>query len=189
MIYRLITKQLKQLLKQVPVVCITGPRQSGKTTLVKNTFPEADYVQLEDPDLRAFAKEDPRGFLGMYESLPVILDEVQRVPELFSYIQTIVDNKEKEGLYILTGSFHFGLMEGISQSLAGRAALLELLPFSFEELNKAQKVPDSPEELIFKGCYPRIYDKAVEPSIWYANYIATYKLYIRPLLKVKCFFR
>ena len=128
MIYRLITKQLKKLLRQFPVVCITGPRQSGKTTLVKNAFPKADYITLEDPDIRAFAKEDPRGFLDIRDSSPVILDEVQRVPELFSYIQTIVDNKGKEGLYILTGSFHFGLMEGISQSLAGRAALLELLP-------------------------------------------------------------
>ncbi len=174
MIYRLLAKRLRELLAQYPVVCITGPRQSGKTTLVKNVFPEAEYVSLEDPDTRRFATEDPRGFLDLHDSAPLILDEAQRAPEIFSYIQTIADNKGREGLYILTGSFHFGLMEGISQSLAGRAGLLELLPFSFEELDKAKRAPDSLEELIFKGGYPRIYDRPVESSAWHANYVSTY---------------
>ena len=152
MIYRLLTKRLKELLTQYPVVCITGPRQSGKTTLVKNVFPKAEYVSLEDPDIRAFATEDPRGFLALHDSSPLILGEAQRVPEIFSYIQTIVDNKGKEGLYILTGSFHFGLMEGIGQSLAGRAGLLDLLPFSYEELDKAKQTPDSFTSLQYSTC-------------------------------------
>jgi predicted AAA+ superfamily ATPase len=173
MIPRLISSKLKQLTSQYPVVAITGPRQSGKTTLVKNIFPQRPYLSLEDPDVRTFALEDPRGFLsGNPEG--IILDEVQRVPDLFSYIQTRVDQIGKEGLYILTGSFNFSLMERISQSLAGRVGLLNLLPFSFAELDQANRLPDYLEDLLFTGSYPRIYDKRIPADEWYANYVTTY---------------
>ena len=173
MISRIISTKLKELIKQYPVVALTGPRQSGKTTLVKHLFSDLPYVSLEDPDIRDFAAHDPRGFLGAYPD-GLIIDEVQRVPNLFSYIQTRVDRIGKEGLYILTGSFNFSLMEGISQSLAGRVGLLELLPFSFSELQDAQKLPCSLEDLLFTGFYPRIYDKIIPPGEWYANYVNTY---------------
>ena len=173
MIPRLISNKLKQLTYQYPVVAITGPRQSGKTTLVKNIFPQRPYLSLEDPDVRTFALEDPRGFLSGYAE-GIILDEVQRVPDLFSYIQTRVDEIGKEGLYILTGSFNFSLMEGISQSLAGRVGLLNLLPFSFAELDQANRLPDYLEDLLFTGSYPRIYDKRIPANEWYANYVTTY---------------
>ena len=115
MIKRELASKLEPLSRQYPVVTVTGPRQSGKTTLVKAVFPEWTYVSLEEPDIREYASGDPRGFIDAYPE-GAILDEVQRAPELFSYIQTHVDNKGKEGVYVLTGSFNFGLMEGISQS-------------------------------------------------------------------------
>ena len=173
MIPRLVTSKLIELTRQYPVVTITGPRQSGKTTLVKTVLKETAYVSLEDPDLREFASNDPRGFLSAYPG-SVIIDEVQRVPDLFSYIQTRVDETGKEGLYILTGSFNFSLMQGISQSLAGRVAILNLHPFSFTELERADRLTESLEDLLFIGGYPRIYDKDLPPSEWYANYVTTY---------------
>jgi predicted AAA+ superfamily ATPase len=147
--------------------------QSGKTTLVKAVFPGKKYASLENPDIREFAVADPRGLLSAYSG-GAILDEVQRAPDLFSYIQTHLDREGKEGLFILTGSFHFGLMEGISQSLAGRAGLLTLLPFSFNELDRAGMIPDSLESLLFTGAYPRIYEKGLPPAEWYATYVTTY---------------
>ena len=173
MFQRTISDKLEELVTQYPVVAITGPRQSGKTTLVQHVFPERPYLSLEDPDIREFAATDPRGFLSTY---PVgsILDEIQRVPELFSYIQTRVDEIGSEGLYILTGSFNLGLMEGISQSLAGRVALLNLFPFSLAELNRASQTPGTLQDLLFTGLYPRIYDKKLPPHEWYANYVSTY---------------
>jgi len=173
MIPRFISNQLEQLSGRYPIVAVTGPRQSGKTTLVRDTFPQKKYASLEDPDIREFALTDPRGFLSAYSD-GAILDEVQRAPDLFSYIQTRVDQIGKEGLYILTGSFHFGLMEGISQSLAGRTGLLTLLPFSFHELDQVDMLPTSMESLLYTGTYPRIYDKQLPPSEWYANYVTTY---------------
>jgi len=173
MIPRAISEKLKQLSGQYPVVALTGPRQSGKTTLVRDVFTEKKYASLEDPDIREFALTDPRGFLAAYSG-GAILDEVQRAPDLFSYIQTYVDEQNKEGLFILTGSFNFGLMEGISQSLAGRVGLLTLLPFSFNELESPGVLPDSLESLLYTGAYPRIYDKGLPPSEWYANYVTTY---------------
>lgn len=173
MIPRRISHKLLELSNQYPVAAITGPRQSGKTTLVKHTFSDRKYLSLEDPDTREFANTDPRGFLSNC-SEGAILDEVQRSPELFSYIQTIVDEKDKEGLFILTGSFNFGLMESITQSLAGRTGLLTLLPFSYLELGSAEMAPSTLERLLYKGYYPRIYDKDLPPSEWYANYITTY---------------
>lgn len=173
MIPRTIEKKLGELARQYPVVAVTGPRQSGKTTLVKHVFPDRTYVSLEDPDIREFARTDPRGFLSTYPE-GSILDEIQRVPGLFSYLQTRVDDVGKEGLYILTGSFNFGLMEGISQSLAGRVGLLNLMPFSFSELENANRLPETLEDMLYTGFYPRIYDKQLPPGEWYANYVATY---------------
>ena len=173
MIQRNLSPKLKLLAEQYPVVTLTGPRQSGKTTLVKSIFPDWGYVSLEEPDMREFASIDPRGFIGAYPR-HYILDEVQRAPDLFSYIQTHVDDLGEPGVYVLTGSSNFGLMEGISQSLAGRVAILELLPFSFSELEQAGRLPGSIEECMFTGAYPRIYDMNLEPSRWYSNYVATY---------------
>jgi len=173
MIKRDLAPQLKALYRQYPVVTVTGPRQSGKTTLVKTIFPDWTYVSLEAPDIREYALRDPRGFFEAYPER-VILDEVQRAPDLFSYIQTHVDAIGKEGVYVLTGSFNFGLMEGISQSLAGRVAVLELLPLSCTEMTRAGVLPDSIEELMIAGGYPRIYDRGLAPQQWHANYVTTY---------------
>lgn len=173
MLKRILAKKLKGLALKFPVVCITGPRQSGKTTLVKSIFFDKDYASLEDPDTREFALNDPRGFLATY-GRGVIIDEVQRVPSLFSYIQTAVDLKNRPGRFILTGSQNILLQENISQTLAGRAATLKLLPFSLDELKNTEYEPNSAEEYIFKGSYPRIYDKKINPHDWYPNYIQTY---------------
>jgi len=173
MIKRDLAPPLKALYRQYPVVTVTGPRQSGKTTLVKAVFPDWTYISLEAPDIREYALRDPRGFIEAYPE-QVILDEVQRAPDLFSYIQTHVDAIGKEGVYVLTGSFNFGLMEGISQSLAGRVAVLELLPLACTEMTRAGVLPDSIEELMIAGGYPRIYDRGLAPRQWYANYVTTY---------------
>lgn len=173
MIARDITAKLLQLSGKFPVVSFNGPRQSGKTTLLKNVFPGKPYVSLEDIDVRQFASEDPRGFLA---TLPGggILDEVQRVPDLFSYIEGIVDEHNTPGEFILSGSQNFLLMQNISQTLAGRIAILKLLPFSNKELSATQFAGQKLEERIFTGSYPRIYDKHIEPADFYSSYILTY---------------
>lgn len=173
MITRIIQEKLIELAGKYPVVSVIGPRQSGKTTLVRATFPEKSYVSLEDPDTREFAQSDPRGFLSTHSD-GTILDEVQRVPHLFSYIQTIVDKRQRSGHFILTGSNNYLLQENLSQTLAGRVAILKLLPLSIEELINDGYQTDNYEEYIFKGLYPRIYDHLLDPEIWYANYIQTY---------------
>lgn len=173
MIKRVLSKKLQSLTLKFPVVSVIGPRQSGKTTLVKNIFPRMDYVSLEDLDTREFALKDPRGFL-LTHNKGVIMDEIQRVPNLFSYIQTIVDSKKTTGQFILTGSQNILLHENISQTLAGRVAILKLLPLSLEELKNAGYKLNNSEDYVFNGFYPGIYDKKIEPADWYPNYIQTY---------------
>ncbi|MEA3445635.1 MAG: ATP-binding protein [Bacteroidota bacterium] len=171
MISRRAESELLKLSKQFKAVAIIGPRQSGKTTLVKYTFPDKPYVSLENPDIRQFAQEDPRGFLDQYSS-GAILDEAQRVPHLFSYLQQLLDENKEPGRFIITGSNNFLLQENISQSLAGRIGYIILLPFSYSELMETGKWDLN--ELLFKGAYPPIYDQPVETNAWYNNYIRTY---------------
>lgn len=171
MIDRTIEPVLLGLAQQYPVVTITGPRQSGKTTLCRKVFPTLKYANLEAPDTRMFAIEDPRGFLAANRD-GVILDEIQRVPELLSYIQTIVDLKNNPGQFILTGSQQFEVMNTISQSLAGRTALLKLLPFSLGELK--QMPQSSIDRLMITGFYPRIHDQGLNPAQALGDYLETY---------------
>jgi len=173
MIKREISAKLQQVASQFPVVAVMGPRQSGKTTLVRHIFSGRRYISLEDLELRTFAQNDPKGFLQSYDG-EVIFDEAQRVPELFSYLQTLVDERPQPGRFILTGSQNFLLHEKISQSLAGRVALLNLLPLSLAELKNAAWTLPSLEAVLFKGLYPRLYDTKIEPGDWYPSYIQTY---------------
>lgn len=158
---------------RMPVVAVTGPRQSGKTTLCRHTFPDKPFVSLEPVDNRRYAAEDPRGFLREYAE-GAVLDEVQRVPDLFSYLQEEVDERPEPGRFILTGSQHFGLTEAITQSLAGRISILHLLPLSFDELARFDGSPTDPWEVIWAGAYPRIYDRRLKPPHWLADYTVTY---------------
>ena len=173
MLQRDLEKEAKRLAKQFPVIAILGPRQSGKTTLAQQCFPNYHYLSLENPDTRDFASHDPKGFLRPYEE-GVILDEIQHVPQLFSYIQSIVDASGLKGRFILTGSQNFQLNAHISQSLAGRVAILTLLPFSLSELKKGKSLPAFYETLLFLGGYPRIHAQQIAPTDWYPNYIQTY---------------
>jgi len=178
------TKAL-QYSTQYPVVTITGPRQSGKTTLCKMIFNEKPYVSLEDVDERSFAQQDPRGFLNRFP-LGAVIDEIQRVPDLLSYIQTIVDNNRKTGFFILTGSQQFELLEGISQSLAGRTALIHLLPFTLEEAYGKNDIDLSIDEVLLTGFYPRIFDKNLNPTEAMLFYVNTYvERDLRMLINVK----
>jgi predicted AAA+ superfamily ATPase len=169
MIARTLTSKIITLAQKFQVITLTGPRQSGKTTLVKAAFPALPYVSLEEPDIRQIALTDPRGFLSNYPA-GAILDEIQNTPDLFSYIQKLVD-ENRQLQFILTGSSNFLLMEKISQTLAGRTAVLHLLPFSFAELEPGLMTYES---LIFKGQYPRIYDRDIAPTDFYPSYIQTY---------------
>jgi len=171
MIQRNISHEARILFTEYPIVSILGPRQSGKTTLSKMLFPGFDYISFEDIDNKEFALTDPRGFLTKYSHC-VIFDEIQRVPDLISYLQTHVDHINKNSQIIITGSHNFLLMEQISQSLAGRVGIVKLLPFSWNEISKIQNL--TIEEMLFFGGYPRIYDKKIRPSSFYKNYISTY---------------
>lgn len=171
MYQRLITKMLKDFSKYYPVLAITGPRQSGKTTLAQSLFPHLPYVSLEDPDVRAQADGDPRGFLASY-SQGAIFDEVQYVPQLLSYLQGIVDASTQKGRYVLTGSQNFALSQHITQSLAGRVGMVTLLPLSLAELS-TEKFP-SVMESIFNGGYPALHKSNIPPRIFYPSYIQTY---------------
>ncbi len=184
MFKREIETELKELSKSYPTVTVIGPRQSGKTTLVRMVFPEKPYANLENPDTRKLADDDPRGFLENYPK-GAILDEIQRAPHLLSYIQTIVDEREEKGLFILTGSHQLELNEAITQSLAGRTALLTLLPMSLDELLQAG-FDLSLDELMLKGGYPRIYKDGLDPTKSYRNYFQTYvERDLRQLITVK----
>ena len=173
MIARRASATLATLARGYPVVAITGPRQSGKTTLAKAQFPDKPYVSLEDPDTRAYVDEDPRGFLGRYANGAVI-DEVQRCPALFSYLQTQVDHDGRMGQFVLTGSQQFGLLSHITQTLAGRVGLVQLLPFSLRELQDAAAPIGSIDEWLWRGLYPPIHDRGLAPEQWFANYVMTY---------------
>ncbi len=173
MVVRTLQKKIVEMARKFPVVAILGPRQSGKTTLARNLFPQKAYVSLENRDTLAYATQDPRGFLKEYGG-GAILDEAQRAPELFSYLQTHVDTHKGEGLFILTGSQNFLLLEKLSQTLAGRVRILTLMPFSLSELLPTLKRLPSAEELLLQGLYPRIYDKRLRPADWYPDYIRTY---------------
>ncbi len=173
MIQRTAKDKLKDLASKFKAVAVTGARQTGKTTLVKQVFKGKPYLSLENPETRNFALEDPRGLLASYPK-GAILDEVQRAPELFSYLQEILDNSKVKGLFILSGSNNFLLQQNISQTLAGRVGYINLLPFSIEELKKSKLLPDDDDQLMLKGFYPPIYDQEIPPLDWCPNYIKTY---------------
>ncbi len=172
MFRRELGKKIRDWSAAYPIVTITGPRQSGKTTLAKAMFPDHRYVSLEELDERRFAREDPRGFLEEYREGAVI-DEIQNVPDLLSYLQGEVDRDERPGRFILTGSRQFEMMESVSQSLAGRTAIARLLPLSFAELPQPAD-GDTPEEWIYKGFYPRIHARGLHPAEAYSFYVSTY---------------
>lgn len=188
MIERKIAIKLIEIAKQVPVVTIIGPRQSGKTTLVKECFSEYNYVNLEDPVNRMLAKEDYRGFFETYKE-PLVIDEVQRVPELLSAIQVMVDeNREKNGRFILTGSHQPSLQKGIAQSLAGRTSVLTLLPLSMNELAEEGYLDElSTDTLLIKGFMPELYrEGSREHVVYYRDYLNTYvEKDLREMLEIK----
>ncbi len=173
MINRIAEERLIKLSKTFRSVAVVGPRQSGKTTLCRKVFPTKPYVSLENPDMLEFAQTDPRGFLGQFKN-GAILDEVQRAPHLFSYLQQILDETKKRGLFILTGSNNFLLLENITQTLSGRVAYLQLLPLSLKEINSANKLKANYSFHIYQGSYPEVIAKKLAPSDWYPNYISTY---------------
>ncbi|MCY4653213.1 MAG: ATP-binding protein [Dehalococcoidia bacterium] len=172
MIEREITPVLTSLFRQYPFVTVTGPRQSGKTTLCRAAFPDLNYVNLEAPDQRDFAESDPRGFLAQLRE-GAIIDEVQHVPSLLSYLQVMADESGGNGLFVLTGSEQFRLSEAISQSLAGRTALLRLLPFSMAERQRIG-ASDAIDDILYSGFYPRILDQGLEPHQALGDYLETY---------------
>ena len=185
MIHRNVKETIENLLSGFPIVTLTGPRQSGKTTLARVVFADRSYASLEEPDLRQAANEDPRSFLARF-SHGAVLDEVQRCPEILSYLQTLVDKDRRMGRFILTGSQQFGLMSGIPQSLAGRTAFVELLPFSVPELAHADKLPNDIDAMMLTGCYPPIYDRGLAPADWYSAYVTAYvERDVRQMLKVQ----
>jgi uncharacterized protein len=172
MINRQLAAKLKEIYRSFPVVSLNGPRQSGKSTLLKSTFPKLPYITLENPDDLQIALNDPRNFLSQFTK-GVIIDEVQNAPQLFSYIQGIVDTNSKIK-FVLSGSQNFLLNEHISQTLAGRVGVLTLLPFSVSELKNAKKLKTKFEDLAYTGFYPRIYDKKIKPAMFYPSYLQTY---------------
>lgn len=173
MIERNASSTLRTLAQQYPIVTVTGPRQSGKTTLCRALFPAFPWVNLEPLDTREAVRRDPRGFLAQHPN-GVIIDEIQHAPDLLSYVQAVVDEDGRPGRFILTGSQHFGLSEAIAQSLAGRTAVFQLLPLTLDEI---RRFPNGNADLmttLWRGAYPRIFDRGIEPSRWYADYVTTY---------------
>ncbi len=184
LITREMMSELKEMAQNYPVVTVLGPRQSGKSTLVRDVFPNKSYVSLENLDERSFAESDPRGFLEQFAQ-GVILDEIQRVPQLLSYIQGIVDQNNIKGFYILTGSHQLALHASISQSLAGRTAILKLLPLTIAELAQ-QKIDFTLDGYLFHGMYPRIYKDTLNPTKFYRDYTQTYiERDLRQMINIK----
>ncbi len=173
MLTRSITPTLQRLAASFPVLAMTGPRQSGKTTLARAQFADKPYVSLEDPVERAFAHEDPRGFLARFTN-GAVFDEAQRWPDLFSHLQGMVDADRRPGRFILTGSQQFGLLAGVTQSLAGRVGMTRLLPLAAMEIPAVTDHKLSLDGLMLKGGYPALHTQPIEPADWFANYIATY---------------
>ena len=183
MIPRQASNTLKRLAQGFPVLAITGPRQSGKTTLSRALFADKPYVSLENPQEREFALTDPQRFLARFES-GAVLDEVQRCPQLLSWLQQMVDERQRMGDFVLTGSAQFDLLAGMTQSLAGRVGRVELLPLSGLELGP-QRLPQTLDTLLFSGGYPALYDRTLAPTDWFPNYVATYlERDVRQLLAV-----
>lgn len=173
MIDRILGKKILQSATQMPIIAVTGPRQSGKSTLIRYLFPDYMYLNLEDIQLRTFALEDPKGFLFNAGKMAII-DEIQYVPDLPSYLQVITDREKIPAQFIISGSQNLLLMEGISQSLAGRVAIFNLLPLSLEEIKATDYALKTYEDYILQGFYPRIYDLALNPNQWLNDYIRTY---------------
>jgi len=183
-IKRAIQDELKSLMAEYPVVTITGPRQSGKTTLAQISYPNFTYCNLENPELRNLASNDPNTFFNSFQ-WPLIIDEIQRVPQLLSYIQTIVDSNKKNGMFLLTGSHQLALGDAVNQSLAGRTALLRLLPFSISEL-RSGSIELSRDEYLYRGFQPRIYDQNQDPTRANRNYLQTYiERDLRQIMQIK----
>lgn len=170
---RTIYNQIKSALTQYPILAVTGPRQSGKTTLLKTMFKDYRYLNLENPDTREFAIKDPKGFLAQYND-KVIFDEVQYIPSLFSYLQALVDENQVMGQFILSGSQNFNLMQNITQSLAGRVALFKLFPFDLQEMKASNWLHSDLTQVITHGFYPALFERNIDPDRYYANYIETY---------------
>lgn len=182
MIPRQAEKTLRELARGYPIIGVTGPRQSGKSTLARHVFADKPYISLENPDDHERAQDDPRGFLAAYPD-GAVFDEAQRCPHLFSYLQGLVDADPRPGRFVLTGSQQFGLLAGVTQSLAGRIALVQLLPFSLRECYRSAT---SLDDVLFTGLYPPIHDRGLNPSIWYANYLQTYiERDVRQLVNVR----
>ncbi len=173
MIQRQAKNRLLYLAQTFKSVAVTGSRQSGKTTLIKQVFKDKPYFSLENPDIRRYVMDDPKGFLNANPK-GAILDEIQRTPELFSYLQEVLDNSKVKGLFILSGSNNLLLQQSISQTLAGRIAYLNLLPFSISELSKSRAFPKDDNELMIKGFYPPVYDQGIPAQDWAPEYIRTY---------------
>ena len=185
MISRTASATALRLARGFPIVAVTGPRQSGKTTLARAAFPHLPYVSLEDPEEREFALTDPRGFLARF-SEGAVFDEAQHAPDLFSYLQTLVDARPAMGRFVVTGSQQFGMLARITQSLAGRVGLVQLLPFSMRELRDAGLLPGTLDDLLWRGSYPPLYDRDLAPPDWLASYVATYlERDVRQVLAVK----
>lgn len=173
MIHRDLTPRILAAAAQFPALTLTGPRQSGKSTLVRALFPHLPTANLESPDERRFATSDPRSFLARFPN-GAVLDEVQRAPELASYLQPIIDADPRPGLWVLTGAQNFALLESVSQSLAGRTAVLHLLPLAYPELLRFARAPRTLDDVLFIGAYPAIFDRGIDPATWLAAHVATY---------------